>query len=112
VVLTREENRALLGRLEGIYGLMARLMYGTGLRLIECIRLRVGDVDFGNVLIVAREGKGAKDPVVPLPERLDAPLRRHLDAVRERHAADLAAGAGEVYLPDALALKYPNAPRE
>jgi len=76
------------------------------------MRLRVGDVDFGNSLIVVRDGKGAKDRVVPLPERLEGPLRRHLDGARQLHTDDLAAGVGEVYLPGALARKYPNAARE
>jgi integron integrase len=87
-------------------------MYGTGMRLMECVRLRVGDVDFGNRLIVIRDGKGAKDRIVPLPQRLEELLRRHLDATRLVHEGDLAAGVGEVYLPDALARKYPRAPRE
>jgi len=102
----------LLGHLGGTYALMARLMYGTGMRLMECVRLRVGDVDFGNRLIVIRDGKGAKDRVVPLPQRLEEPLRRHLGERRRLHEEDLAAGVGEVYLPDALARKYPSAPRE
>jgi integrase len=85
VVLTRDEVRALLESLQGIYALLGRLMYGTGLRLMECLRLRVGDLDFGNRLIVVRGGKGAKDRVVPLPDRLGEPLRRHLDAVAALH---------------------------
>jgi integron integrase len=112
VVLTRDEVRAMLESLEGTYALMARLMYGTGLRLMECLRLRVGDLDFGNRFIVVRDGKGAKDRVVPLPDRLEEPLRRHLEVVAGLHQEDLAAGVGEVYLPDALARKYPNAPKE
>jgi integron integrase len=112
VVLTRDEVRALLGQLGGTYALMARLMYGTGMRLMECVRLRVGDVDFGNRLIVVRDGKGSKDRVVPLPQRLEDPLRGHLAERRRLHEEDLAAGVGEVYLPDALARKYPSAPRQ
>ncbi|QFY91140.1 integron integrase [Magnetovirga frankeli] len=112
VVLSRDEVRALLAELSGVYGLMARLMYGTGMRLMECVRLRVGDVDFGNGRIVVRDGKGGKDRVVPLPERLVEDLKRHLQDVRGLHEGDLAVGAGTVYLPDALARKYPNAPQE
>ncbi len=112
VVLTREEVRALLGQLAGTSALMAQLMYGTGIRLMECIRLRVGDVDFGNRLVVVRNGKGGKDRVVPLPERLGAPLKTHLEHVRRLHDDDVQAGVGDVQLPDALARKAPNAPRE
>ncbi len=112
VVLTRDEVRALLEALNGTYALMAHLMYGTGMRLMECLRLRVADIDFGNGLIVVRNGKGAKDRVVPLPERLQEPLRGHLDEVGRLHKEDLAAGVGDVYLPGALARKYPNAARE
>jgi integron integrase len=112
VVLSRDEVRSLLDRLSGTYALMARLMYGTGMRLMECVRLRVGDLDFGNGLIVVRNGKGGKDRVVPLPERLQAGLKAHLEAVRGVHDEDLAAGVGQVYLPDALARKYPKAAGE
>ncbi len=112
VVLTRNEVKALLGRMDGTFGLMAGLMYGTGMRLMECIRLRVGDVDFGQQLIVVRNGKGAKDRIVPLPERYGPVLRAHLDDVRRQKDRDLAAGVGGVFLPDALARKYPNAARE
>jgi integron integrase len=112
VVLTRDEVRRLIEALEGTYALMARLMYGTGMRLMECLRLRVGDLDFGNALIVVRDGKGGKDRVVPLPRRLVEPLKRHLDGVRALHQDDLAAGVAGVYLPDALARKSPQAPRE
>ncbi len=112
VVLSRDEVRALLAAMSGVYALMARTMYGTGMRLMECVRLRVGDVDFGNGRIVIRDGKGGKDRVVPLPESLVVDLQQHLQDVRSLHEGDLAAGAGEVYLPDALARKYPNAPKE
>ncbi len=112
VVLTREEVRALIGALAGTYALMARLMYGTGMRLMECLRVRVADLDFGNGLIVVRDGKGGKDRVVPLPRRLVEPLGEHLERVRRLHEEDLTAGVGEVFLPDALARKYPKAPRE
>jgi len=75
VVLGRDEVRSLLDRLSGTYGFMARLLYGTGMRLMECVRLRVGDVDFANRPIVVRNGKGGKDRVVPLPQRLEGPHR-------------------------------------
>ncbi|AUB85421.1 integrase (plasmid) [Candidatus Thiodictyon syntrophicum] len=112
VVLTREEVRRLCEAMDGTFGLMARLMYGTGMRLMECVRLRAADVDFGNRSIVVRNGKGGKDRIVPLPERLREPVEAHLARVRTLHERDLAAGAGSVYLPDALGRKYPNAARE
>lgn len=110
-VLTHAEVAALLGQLSGTYQLMASLMYGTGMRLMECLRLRVQDLDFGYKQVVVRNRKGAKDRVVPLPEKLVGPLRRHLVRVRKLHHGDLAAGLGEVYLPDALARKIPSASR-
>ena len=79
VVLSKDEARSLLAELDGTFGLMARLMYGTGMRLMECVRLRVADMDFDRRLIVVREGKGGKDPMVPLPERLTDPLNAHLE---------------------------------
>jgi integron integrase len=112
VVLTRDEVRALLARLEGTQHLMASLLYGTGMRLMEVVRLRVKDVDFDYRQIVVREAKGAKDRVVPLPEAVTAPLRAHLVRVRQIFEDDGQRGLGEVYLPEALARKYPNAPRE
>ena len=112
VVLTREEVKALLAGLTPPYDLMAGLMYGTGLRLMECLRLRVADLDFGNGLIVVRNAKGGKDRVVPLPQRYREPLTAHLEVVRSQHSQDLAAGAGAVFLPNALARRAPNAPRE
>ena len=112
VVLSRGEVRALLGCLNGRNRLMAALLYGTGMRLMECVRLRVQDVDFQYGQIVVRRGKGDKDRVVPLPQRLVPALRAHLHAVRQIHRADLDRGFGEVYLPDALARKLPGAARE
>ena len=112
VVLTRDEVRALLARLEGTQHLMASLLYGTGMRLMEVVRLRVKDVDFGYRQIVVRDAKGAKDRVVPLPDAATAPLRAHLARVRELFEEDSRRGLGEVYLPEALAKKHPNAPRE
>jgi integron integrase len=112
VVLSVDEVRALLDALNGTPQLLARLLYGTGMRLMEGIRLRVGDLDFDNHRIVVRDGKGGKDRVAPLPQRLVEPLRAHLDRVAELHREDLAVGAGAVYLPHALARQSPNAPRE
>jgi integron integrase len=91
---------------------MASLAYGAGMRLMEVLRLRVQDMDFGYKQIEVRNAKGGKDRLVPLPERLIPGLMAHLDAVREQHRQDLAAGFGEVYLPDALARQRPNAGRE
>ncbi len=112
VVLTRQEVARLLGEMTGVSWLMASLLYGTGMRLMECVRLRVQDVDFDYQQILVRDGKGQKDRVVPLPSRLAGPLRDHLRARRRIHRADVAQGLGEVYLPHALARKYPNAARE
>ena len=112
VVLTRGEVRALLGRLDGDAWLMASLMYGTGMRLGECLRLRVLDVDFDRREITVRNGKGGSDRVTMLPGRLARPLREHFARVRLVHESDLADGWGRVELPAALARKYPNAPAE
>lgn len=111
VVLSREEVRRLLGKIQGQPQLMAALMYGTGMRLMECVRLRVQDVDFDYRQITVRHGKGGKDRVVPLPSRVADRLRDHLLSVADQHRKDLADGLGEVYLPSALARKYPNAAR-
>ncbi|MGE0081841.1 MAG: integron integrase [Thiohalomonadaceae bacterium] len=112
VVLSADEVRRLLEQLTGTHWLIASLLYGTGMRLMECLRLRVQDIDFDRSQIVVRRGKGDKDRVVPLPAKLVAHLRDHLSQRRELHQSDLAAGFGEVVLPDALAAKYPNAARE
>jgi integron integrase len=111
-VLTHAEVSALLARLTGTHRLMVALLYGTGMRLMECVRLRVQDLDFGYGQITVRNAKGGKDRVVPLPQRLADELRTHLERVRELHRGDLAEGFGEVYLPDALARKYPTAARD
>jgi integron integrase len=111
-VLTRDEVRALLARLPERERLFATLLYGAGLRLLEGLTLRVKDVDFGAAQIIVRGGKGDKDRVVPFPKSVTAELTRHLELVRELHRSDLAAGAGEVVLPNALAAKFPNAGRE
>jgi len=112
VVLTRGEVANVLSHMEGRYWLIACLLYGSGLRLIESVRLRVMDLDFDRQAIFVRNGKGAKDRVVTLASELIEPLMRHLETVRTTHERDLAAGFGEVYLPYALERKSPNANRE
>jgi integron integrase len=109
IVLTQAEVKAILGRLHGGPWLMASLMYGAGLRLLECARLRVKDLDFARCEITVRDGKGARDRVSVLPVALVGPLQVHLTKVRRLHDADLAAGAGSVELPHALDRKYPRA---
>lgn len=109
VVLTRQEVTAILDRMTGVHGLMARLLYGTGMRLMECVRLRVKDVDFERAEIVVRDGKGAKDRITMLPQSLIAPLHDHLRWRRQLFEDDKAKGRAAVYLPDALDRKYPNA---
>ncbi len=110
-VLTREEVRVVIGRLQGVPRLMALLLYGAGLRLLECARLRVKDVDFSTNQIAVRGGKGGKDRFTTLPAAAKPDLARHLERAQGQHHADLARGAGWVELPDALARKYPNAGR-
>ena len=113
VVLTRPEAKALLDALVNpTFSLMGWLLYGSGLRLMECVRLRVKDVDFAYRQLTVRDGKGQKDRVTLLPERVHASLRLHLAKVRALHEEDLAQGGGSVYLPSALERKYPHAPRE
>jgi integron integrase len=112
VVLTATEVRALLVRLEGYHWLMASLLYGAGLRLMECVRLRVKDIDFEYAQITVRDGKGDKDRVTMLPESLVTLLKTHLEKVKALHEQDLREGFGEVYLPLAPARKYPRAGRE
>ena len=112
VVLTRDEVRAVLQRLDGVPRLRALLPYGAGLRLLECCRLRVKDVDFATNQIVIRDGKGGKDRVTMLPTAVTAALIAHLERAREQHQADLRHGAGWVELPNALTRKYPNAGRD
>jgi integron integrase len=109
VVLTREEVAAVLAHLHGERRLAGQLMYGSGLRLMEALRLRVQDVDFGQRIITVREGKGFKDRVTMLADALIEPLRTHLEVVKRLHRRDVRAGFGAVWLPYALALKYPNA---
>jgi integron integrase len=109
VVLSKTEVARILERMEGTYGLMARLLYGTGMRIMECCRLRVQDVDFDRGEILIRNGKGAKDRVTMLPEVLVVPLKAHLAKRRQLFEDDLVKGMAEVYLPDALERKYPAA---
>ena len=109
VVLSRTEVRAVLVRMNGVYALMANLLYGTGMRLMECVRLRIKDVDFGRGEIIVRDGKGAKDRVTMLPVSVVAGLQAHLAQRRALFEDDKLVGKAEVYLPDALARKYPSA---
>jgi integron integrase len=112
VVLTRKEINALFAHLDGRTRLMAGLLYGAGLRLMECVRLRTKDIDFDYQNIIVREGKGNKDRVTLLPETLVGALQEHLRHIRTLHEHDLARGHGRVALPFALSRKYPNAERE
>lgn len=112
VVLSQREVAALLDAMQGTPALMAALLYGAGLRLLECARLRVKDLDLARGEITVRDGKGQKDRITMLPARLVEPLRRQLSRVSCQHERDLAAGVGSVELPDALERKYPSAPWE
>ena len=120
VVLTRDETKRIIGVMTGIHQLVVKLLYGSGLRIIECLRLRVHDIDFDMKALTVRSGKGDKDRVTTFPPSLQAPLEAHLGRVRIIHEGDLANGYGEVYpphdrrvnLPHALARKYPNAARQ
>jgi integron integrase len=112
VVLTKDEVRRVIMAMTGVHQLMAKLLYGSGLRLIECLRLRVQDLDFGMPEVTVRDGKGEKDRLTLFPEAVHAVMREHLERVRIVHEKDLADGYGRVYLPHALARKYPNADRE
>ena len=112
VVLTRQEVRRVFQHLHGTARLMAGLLYGSGLRLMECVRLRIKDIDFGYARITVRDAKGARDRVTMLPLNVATGLRHHLQKVRAQHEQDLVEDLGEVWLPDALAKKYRNAARE
>lgn len=112
VVLARDEVHALLSRLSGLHWLITSLLYGSGMRLMECLRLRVKDIDFARGEILVRDGKGFKDRVTILPAAVAAALREQMSRARALHECDLAAGGGEVSLPYALARKYPGAGRE
>lgn len=112
VVLSKEEVREVLEALEGSMRLIGELLYGCGLRLLEALRLRVKDVDFGRLQITVRGGKGDNDRVTMLPISVAERLQAHLAEARQRHEAELAAGRGDVWLPEALAVKFPNARRQ
>ena len=113
VVLSKDEVTTLFSHIRNpTFLLMANLLYGCGMRLMECVRLRVLDVDFGYQQILIRAAKGKKDRVAPIPEKLLIPLKKHIQRVKEIHEEDLQQGFGSVYLPDALARKYPNAEKE
>ena len=111
-VLTQDEVRRVIANLDGIHRLIVQILYGSGLRILECLRLRVKDLDFARYEITVRQGKGAKDRRTMLPRSLAAPLQAHLDTVRSLYEAGLRDGLCNVYLPFALAQKYPTAPRE
>lgn len=111
-VLTHDEALEVINRMTGKPRLMARLLYGSGLRLMECLRLRVKDIDFGNHQIIIRDGKGEKDRATVLPDSIVPELQNHLQDVKALHEKDLREGYGEVALPYALNVKYPNAGRD
>ncbi|MDD4873139.1 MAG: integron integrase [Kiritimatiellae bacterium] len=112
VVLTKQEVDKVLGRLEGSFGLMAGLLYGAGLRLMECVRLRVKDIDFDKRQIMVRDGKGEKDRITVLPDKYAGPLKEHLLRVKELFESDTKAGVGHVYIWPSLERKYPNLGKE
>ncbi len=113
VVLSRPEVKRLFDSMEdSTFSLMAGLLYGSGLRLMECVRLRIHDLDFDYHQIVVRNAKGQKDRVVPLPQRYRERLQAHLHDAKQLHEADVQRGLGEVFLPEALSRKYPNAAKE
>ena len=112
VILAQEEIKKLLAQLSGTYWIMANLLYGSGLRLNECLQLRVKDIDFIYNQVTIRDPKGDKDRVTMLPERVIDPLKKHLEKVRRLHERDIQKGYGRVHLPNALVRKYPNADKE
>jgi len=112
VVMTKNEVRRVLAQMQGIHLLMAKILYGAGLRLMECIRLRVQDLDFERNLIYVRSAKGNKDRTTLFPRSIQVEMRRQLEKVKRSHNEDLAQGYGGVYLPEDLARKYPHAARE
>lgn len=112
VVYSREEIQAILRQLSGTHRLMVALMYGAGLRKAELLSLRVMDIDFGSNNIFVRGGKGNKDRTTMLPQRLIPSLKQQIETVKQLHAQDIEEGYGDVFMPDALARKYPNACRE
>ncbi|MDM8526055.1 integron integrase [Desulfococcaceae bacterium HSG8] len=112
VVMTKTEVRQVFARMEGIHLLMAKVLYGCGLRLMECIRLRIRDIDFGQNLVYIRDARGGKDRVTVFPESVREDMRLRVETVKKIHDEDLDQGFGSVYLPDALSRKYPNASHE
>ncbi len=112
VVLTRPEVNLVLRELNGVHWLVVSLLYGTGMRLLEALRLRVKDLDFDRAEITVRMGKGAKDRRTVFPQKLHTPLKAQIEEARRVHSRDLAAGRGSVWMPDALSRKFPNASRE
>jgi len=112
VVMTPDEVRSVIAHLEGPWKLAALLMYGSGLRIMECMRLRVKDLDFGQGTITVHDGKGSKHRVVPLPRALEPALHTYLASAHEKHVQDLAVGAGDVHMPESLLRKFPHAARE
>jgi integron integrase len=112
VVLSRQEVKAIFNTLDGSAWLMATLLYGAGLRLMECLQLRVKDIDFVGNQIVVRAGKGNKDRHTMLPAAVKEPLAKHLEIIKQQHQRDLDRGLGRVALPNALERKYPNADKE
>jgi hypothetical protein len=112
LVLSRNQVKDLLARLDGIHALIAGIAYGTGMRLMECLRLRVKDIDFSGNAILVREGKGGKDRITPLPAKYKNALAKQLELAEKLHQNDLKKGLGEVFLPDALDRKYPSAAKE
>ena len=111
-VLTKEEVQNIMKHLSGVEHLIVQLLYGSGLRLAEALNLRVKDVDFAQNQLIIRDTKGKEDRVTPLPQRIQASLKEHLQTVQRLHRQDLERGYGSVYLPYALAQKYPTADRE
>jgi len=111
-VMTKDEAVSVISALSGVYQIMAKLLYGSGLRLMECVRLRVKDVDFQRNQILIRDGKGMRDRATMLPKSVEFALREHLEWVRKIYEEELRNGGGRVYLPQALERKHPNAARE
>ncbi len=112
VVLTQHETKRIIGAMTGIHQIIVKLLYGSGLRIIECLRLRVHDIDFDMKSLTVRSGKGDKDRITTLPPSLQAALEEHLEHVKIVHEGDIANGYGAVFLPHALERKYPNAARQ
>ena len=112
VVFTQSEAEKILDKLNGKYWLMAMFLYGSGLRLLECLRLRIKDIDFDYKSVTVRDGKGQKDRTTMLAKKIVDPLKKHIKNIKELHEKDLANGYGSVYIPNALEKKYPNIARE